>query len=56
MQELFVFRREGVADDGRILGSFISTGIRPRFADSAKTSSHAIDPGVFEYLAQERTS
>jgi hypothetical protein len=36
--------------DGTVLGSFISTGIRPRFADTAKASSYAIDPAVFEYL------
>jgi pilus assembly protein CpaF len=56
MQELFVFRREGTAEDGRVLGSFVSTGIRPRFADNMKTSSHVIDSSVFEYLLPERTS
>ncbi len=50
MQELFTFRREGVDADGNVLGAFISTGIRPRFADAAKASSYAIDPAVFEYL------
>lgn len=33
MQDLFVFDRKGVADDGRVLGEFRSAGIRPRFAD-----------------------
>ena len=36
--------------DGRVMGRFVSTGIRPRFAERAKSSSHAIDPKVFEYL------
>jgi len=54
MQELFTFRREGVDPDGNILGTFMSTGIRPRFADSIKASSHAIDPAVFEYLNPDR--
>ncbi len=54
MQELFVFRREGMSEDGRVLGSFESTGVRPRFADTMKASSYAVDPAVFEYLrAQE---
>ncbi len=50
MQELFVFRREGMSEDGRVVGSFESTGVRPRFADTMKASSYAIDPAVFEYL------
>jgi len=50
MQELFTFRREGVDADGNVVGSFLSTGIRPRFADDMKTSSYAIDPKVFDYL------
>ena len=33
MQDLFVFDRKGLADDGRVLGEFRSAGIRPRFAD-----------------------
>ena len=33
MQDIYVFRRTGVADDGRILGEFIPTGLRPRCAD-----------------------
>ena len=33
MQDIFVFRRTGVADDGRILGNFVPTGLRPRWAE-----------------------
>jgi len=49
LQELFTFQREGV-EDGRIVGHFVSTGIRPRFAERMKASSHAVDPTVFAYL------
>jgi pilus assembly protein CpaF len=56
MQDLFVFRREGMSDEGRVLGTFVSTGIRPRFADNAKASSYVIDPAVFEYLTPARVS
>jgi pilus assembly protein CpaF len=54
MQDLFIFRREGMSEDGRIQGTFVSTGIRPRFADDAKASSYVIDPAVFEYLTPSR--
>ena len=30
MQEIFVFERQGKDENGRILGQFRSTGIRPR--------------------------
>ncbi|MBW1991112.1 MAG: CpaF family protein [Deltaproteobacteria bacterium] len=33
LQDIFVFDRHGVADDGKILGQFVATGVRPRFAD-----------------------
>jgi pilus assembly protein CpaF len=33
MQEIFRFRRSGVDGEGRVLGRFEATGIRPRFAE-----------------------
>lgn len=33
LQDIFVYDRHGVAEDGSILGQFLSTGIRPRFVD-----------------------
>jgi pilus assembly protein CpaF len=33
MQEIFTFRRRGVDSEGRVLGRFEATGIRPRFAE-----------------------
>jgi pilus assembly protein CpaF len=36
MQDIFVFERQGVDEDGEVLGRFRSTGIRPRFSDRLK--------------------
>ncbi len=33
MQELFVFDRKGIGEDGEVIGEFRPTGIRPRFAE-----------------------
>src|SRR5271170_899747 len=33
MQEIFVFRKRGVRDNGEVLGDFLPTGIRPKFAE-----------------------
>lgn len=50
MQELFTYQRDGVDAEGKFIGRFLSTGIRPRFADQLKASSHDVDSGVFDYL------
>jgi pilus assembly protein CpaF len=36
MQEIFLFEREGMDGNGRVLGRFRPTGIRPHFADRLK--------------------
>jgi pilus assembly protein CpaF len=36
LQDIFTFDRHGVAEDGKVLGQYVSTGIRPRFADRCK--------------------
>ncbi len=51
MQDLFTYQREGIDDDGKIAGRFVSSGIRPRFADQVKASSHDMDLSVFDYLS-----
>ena len=37
MQDIFVYEREGVTDNDRVLGQFKATGIRPRFSERLKT-------------------
>ena len=41
MQDLFVFDRQGVSPDGKVLGRFRTTGIRPRFTE--KLHAYGID-------------
>src|SRR5690606_39012433 len=36
MQDIFVFERRGVDEDGSVLGQFRPTGVRPRFAERLK--------------------
>jgi len=50
LQDLFLYQRDGVDSEGRALGHFASTGIRPRFIDQLKASSRLIDLSGFEYL------
>jgi pilus assembly protein CpaF len=36
MQDIFVFEREDTTEDGKVIGRFRSTGIRPRFTERLK--------------------
>ncbi len=33
LQDIFLFDRRGMAEDGTILGQYVATGVRPRFAE-----------------------
>jgi len=48
MQDVFVFEKQGVGSDGRILGSFTATGIRPKFAEKLKASGITLPANLFE--------
>jgi pilus assembly protein CpaF len=48
MQDVFVFEKQGVGPDGRILGTFTATGIRPKFADKLKASGISFPTNFFE--------
>ena len=48
MQDIFVFRRNGRSEDGRVLGDFISTGIRPRCLEQLQAFGCHIDPSIFK--------
>ncbi len=37
MQDIFVYEREGIGPDDKVLGHFRATGIRPRFSERLKT-------------------
>ncbi len=42
MQEIFEFRREGVDEQGNVLGDFKPTGIRPKFAE--RLQAYGVNP------------
>jgi pilus assembly protein CpaF len=45
MQDLFMFERQGLGENGEVLGRFRPTGIRPKFADVLKARGIEL-PGV----------
>ncbi len=48
MQDIFVFKKKGIAPDGRVLGEFVSTGVRPRFIDRFKIAGISVPLHLFE--------
>jgi pilus assembly protein CpaF len=48
MQEIFAFRKTGLAENGTVLGEFIATGIRPRLSDRLAASGVNLPPSMFE--------
>ena len=49
MQDIFVFEKLGVADDGRIRGRFRATGLRPKCAERLAASGIVLSPQMFEH-------
>jgi pilus assembly protein CpaF len=47
LQEIYRFARLGVEPDGKVVGEFRATGIRPRFVDALKTLGIDIPPDAF---------
>ncbi len=48
MQELFRFDQAGVDDQGKVKGSFRSTGVMPQFVEKFKALGVTVPQGVFE--------
>jgi pilus assembly protein CpaF len=48
MQDIFVFDRLGIDENGRVKGAFRSTGIRPNFAARLATGGLRLRAGLFD--------
>lgn len=47
MQDLFVFDQQGIGEDGKVLGRFKPTGVRPKFTDRLKARGVEFDGSTF---------
>ncbi|UCG51306.1 MAG: CpaF family protein [Candidatus Latescibacterota bacterium] len=47
MQEIFTFKKTGVSEDGKVLGRYEATGIRPKFADRLEVSGVSVSASLF---------
>jgi len=48
MHEIFRFEQTGVDANGKVLGQFSATGVRPRFADRLRMFGAAVPDSVFD--------
>ena len=48
MQDIFLFERTGIDENGKVRGAFRATGVRPHFADRLATAGLRLRPALFE--------
>ncbi|MGH7586467.1 MAG: CpaF family protein [Gemmatimonadales bacterium] len=53
MQDIFMYERQGMDEDGRVVGRFKATGIRPKFADRLRAYGIKLSSLLFENLDVE---
>jgi pilus assembly protein CpaF len=48
MHDVFVYEQKGIDKDGKVVGEYKATGVRPMFAEKFRLFGHDIPPGIFE--------
>jgi pilus assembly protein CpaF len=54
MQEIFVFEKMGVTQDGKVIGRFRATGVRPKCCERLKMSGIHVPADMFEGVTEVR--
>ena len=52
MQEIFLFEKLGVTQDGKVIGRFRATGVRPKVCERLKASGVHLPPDMFEGVTE----
>ena len=53
MQDIFVFRKRGIRDNGEVSGEFVPTGSRPKFAEKLQVSGIHLPISMFDFQHAE---
>ncbi len=48
MQEIFSFNKKGIGPDGKVIGAFVPTRIRPKFLERLRLAGVILPPSLFE--------
>ena len=54
MQEIFLFEKLGVSPDGKVLGRFCPTGVRPKCGERLKVAGFNLPTEMFEWVQEVR--
>ena len=54
MQEIFLFEKLGVTPDGKVIGRFRATGVRPKVCERLKASGIHLAGDMFEGVTEVR--
>ncbi len=54
MQEIYLFEKLGVTEDGKVVGRFRATGVRPKACERLKASGIHLPPDMFEGVTEVR--
>ena len=52
MQDIFVFQKRGIRENGEVLGEFVPTGVRPKFAERLLVSGIQFPMSMFDISAK----
>jgi pilus assembly protein CpaF len=53
-QDIFLFEKQGVMQNGRVVGRFRATGIRPKFYETLRTAGHMLPASLFQTVVEIR--
>ena len=54
MQEIFRFEKQGLSTEGKVLGRFVATGVRPKVCERLKSMGVTLPPDMFEGAVEVR--
>src|SRR3954468_10238420 len=54
MQEIFLFEKLGLNQDGKVIGRFRATGVRPKACERLKAAGVVLPPDMFEGVVEVR--
>src|SRR5579864_5622980 len=52
LQDIFLFEKTGITENGKVIGRFRATGIRPKFYERLKQSGIALAPQLFQTVVE----
>ena len=48
LQDIFVYKQEGMSKQGKIIGKFMATGFIPKFIESLEKKGYKVPRGLFK--------